>query len=137
MARELLSVEVLGTLPDAEELRRLVKNYPSYEWEHRSALLDGYFAGRTLGQLVEDKLRALGLEPRACSGHSLGGHGRWVWEKVKKTFVRILYLRYRIDGAKTRREAHQHLLQLFYSQKADDAGQSALRKMTEGAAVDE
>ena len=137
MGGQLPSLEILGKLPDAEELLRLVENYPSYAREHRKALLHGYFGGRTQRQLVEDKLNAKGIDVQTCAPRSLGGHGRWVREKVKKTFVRILYLRYRLDGkGMTRIEANQQLLKAFGSDDAKDVGQSAIRKMTEGAKVD-
>lgn len=131
------SADLLGTTPDAMELARLVKNYPTYEWEHRRALLQGYFQSESLQQLVERKLIAKEIDINSCTGQSLGGHARWVTEKVKKTFARILYLRYRIDKGFTRRESNQRVLQIFSSDSADDAGQSAVRKMTAGAKVDE
>ncbi|MCG8399282.1 hypothetical protein LWS67_22610, partial [Bacillus atrophaeus] len=90
--------DVLGKQPDEAELQRLVENYPSYAWEHRNALLYGYFKGRILEELLEDKLRALEIDPSSCSRRSIGGHTRWVHEKVKKAFVRIQYLRHRLDG---------------------------------------
>lgn len=137
MAKDLPSPALLGEQPDDAELQRLVENYPSYVWEHRNALLYGYFKkSRTLEELLEDKLRALDIDPSSCSRRSIGGHTRWVHEKVKKAFVRILYLRHRLDEGKTRREANQQLVKKFGSDKAKDAGQSAIRKMTEGAKVD-
>lgn len=131
MAAKLLdAAEVLGTIPDYEELRRLRKYYPTYEWEHRKALLYGYFQGRLIKQLVEDKLRVKGIEIQTCGPRSLGGHSRWVREKVKRAFVRILYLRYHLDDKVTQREANRQLLQQF------DVGQSAIRKMTHTPVLD-
>lgn len=136
MAAGLPNPDVLGKSPDEAELLRLVENYPSYKWEHRNALLRGYFQGHALEQLLEDKLRAKNIDPASCGGRSIGGHTRWVCEKVERTFMRILYLRHRLDDGLTRTKAHQRLIKQFGSDKAKDAGQSAIRKATAGAKVD-
>lgn len=137
MRGKLPSTDVLeGKIPDSDELDRLVENYPSFKWAHRDALLHGYFRGETLRDLVEAKLRTLNIDIGTRTPRSLGGHSRWVREKVNKTLVRILYLRYRIDDSLNRRAADQMLLKNFSSDRAKDAGQSAIRKMTEGAKID-
>jgi hypothetical protein len=136
MSKDLTNFDLLGTIPDTEELARLVDNYPTYKWVHRSALLNGYFQGRTLAQLLKDKLSAKGLNADELSPQSLGGHGRWVREKVKKTIVRLLYLRYRIDDGFSRIESDQLLLKKFGTDAASDGGQSAIRKMTAGGKID-
>jgi hypothetical protein len=129
MAEELPKAAlILGAAPDAAELSRLVQHYRTYEWEHRNALLYGYFQGRTVSELVQDKLYAKGINPKSCTSRSLGGHGRWVRKKVKKAFVRILYLRYRLDEHLTQREANRRL---FEEDKTKSGlGQSAIRKIT-------
>ncbi len=139
MAQELLSItDELVITPDEVELSRLVMYYPTYEWEHRNALLSGYFRGRTSTQLVLDKLAALNIDVDSCSGRSLGGHARWVRYKVKKTIVRLLYLRLRLDQKFSQVDANRSLLNRWGSDisKSDDAGQSALRKMTHSPLLD-
>jgi len=68
--------EELETLPDIDELNRLVEYYQTYEWEHRLALLNGYFQGKTVKDLVVDKLKAKNIDHSKCSPQSLGGHAR-------------------------------------------------------------
>lgn len=136
MTASLPSHEILGEMPPVQEFERLVENYPSYKLDHRDALLRGFFQGKLLREIVEDKLTALGINVAQCSPLSRGGHARWVCEKIKKTIVRFLYLRYRCDEGLTRIQADQRLLQQFASDKAKDAGQSAIRKMTMGAKID-
>lgn len=136
MAKPLPTVEVLGGTPDEAELSRLVLNYPTYEWEHRFALLRGYFEGRTREELVSAKLKALGKDVNFCSPLSKGGHSRWVGQKIHKTFVRLLYLRYRLDEGLTQVRANQKLLKRFGSDGASDAGQSAIRKITHSPVLD-
>lgn len=77
----------LETLPDVSELHRLVEYYPSYEWEHRTVLLWGYFQGKTSGELVEDKLKAKNIDILSRSPQSLGGHAYWAKKKVKKAII--------------------------------------------------
>ncbi len=122
----------LETLPDITELNRLVEYYQTYEWEHRSALLNGYFQGKTVKELVVDKLKAKNIDPSKCSPQSLGGHSRWVKSKVKKAIIRLLYLRYRLDDGMSKMKANQEILKRYPSKSeyTEDVGQSAIRKMT-------
>jgi len=138
MATKLLdATKELEKLPDINELNRLVKYYPTYEWEHRMALLNGYFQGKTLSELVNDKLKAKNIDKSGCNHQSLGGHARWVKEKVRKTIIRLLYLRYRLDQGLTQRQANQQILIKYPSPKnTQDAGQSAIRKMTHSTILD-
>jgi len=127
--------EYLVTLPNDDELKRLVKYYPKYELEHRTLLLKGYFEGKSLKELVDDKLKAKKIDKEECSRQSLGGHARWVKFKVKRTIIRILYVQYRVDEDMTQRKAHQLLLKVF-SSNAKDVGQSAIRKATYSKILD-
>jgi len=109
--------EELETLPDNDELNRLVEYYETYEWEHRFLLLNGYFLGKTVKEMVLDKLKAKDIDPSTCSPQSLGGHSRWVKSKVKKAIVRLLYVRYRLDDGMSKKEANQELLKRYPSIK--------------------
>ncbi len=125
-----------GTEPDAAELQRLVEYYPTYEWEHRMKLLHGVFENKSIEQLLADKLVAKGIGPR-LSKQQKGAHIRWIVTKFRKTVVRLLYLRLRIDGSIPQRTANQQLLRQFHSEKTTgDGGQSHMRKMTHSPVLD-
>ena len=131
VAKLLDAKDKLGYLPDDNELRRLAEYYPSYEWDHRFRLLHGYFEGKSVREMVSDKLEAKGVVESECSKQSIGGHSRWVVLKVKKTIIRILYLRYRLDQGMSQRKANQRLLKDFGSEKnTQDGGQSNIRDTT-------
>jgi len=138
MAKELLNVRAyLGTSPDAIELDRLVENYPTYEWEHRTKLLYGYFQGKSISELVDDKLHAKEIDKSTLSKQSLGGHSRWVKDKVKKTIIRILYLRSRLDEKMSRKVANSKLLDKFWSNEISlESRQSTIRKATKSPILD-
>ena len=127
----------LRKLPDIYELNRLVKYYPTYEWEHRMALLMGYFQGKNTSELVDAKLKAKKIIKASCSNKSLGGHARWANTKVKRTIIRILYLRYRLDQNLTQIQANQELHKKYPSEKTtEDGGQSNIRTMTHSPILD-
>lgn len=129
----------LGTLPDSAELQRLVKYYPTYGWEHRKVLLQGYFKDLPPSVLVDKKLEAKGIDKKSLSNSSIGAHTRWVKLKVEHVIIRILYLRYRLDDGLTRRQSNQKLLVEYGSEKPNtqDGGQSNLRKVTHSKILDE
>ena len=139
MTVELLNAkEELGILPDANELERLVEHYPTYGWEHRKLLLHGYFEGKSLRELVADKLKAKGIDISKRPPTSLGGHSRWVKTKVRWTIIRILYLRYRLDKKLTKIQANQEILRKYPSKKTtQDGGQSSIRKITHCSRLDD
>ena len=130
--------EYLGTMPDASELNRLAENYPTYdEWEHRTKLLYGYFQGKSISELVDDKLHAKEIDKSTLSKQSLGGHSRWVKDKVKKTIIRILYLRSRLDEKMSRKVANSKLLDKFWSNEISlESRQSTIRKATKSPILD-
>jgi len=132
MSSELLdALKELETLPDDGELRRLVDYYPSYGWEHRTALLLGYFQGKSRSELVDDKLIAKNIDKSQCSPQMLGGHARWVFFKVKRAIIRLLYLRLRLDQGFSKIQANQQILYKYPSEKStQDGGQSYIRKAT-------
>jgi len=125
----------LDGIPGDEELARLVHYYPTYERAHRKALLRGVFDGKTHTDLVQGKLQAKGIE-YPVSGRSKGGHGLWVAAKVRRTVIRLLYLRYRIDHGMSRRQANQTLFQQFTFTDKGDCGQSSIRKATQSPVLD-
>lgn len=131
------AIEELGQLPDETEIQRLIKYYPTYEWEHRQQLLTGYFKSVTLEELVKAKIKAKGLRWPLPSPQSKGGHTRWVKDKVKRTIVRILFLRYCLDEGYTKNKANQKLLKPYGSRRTtEDSGQSNIRKMTHSKVLD-
>ena len=138
MTAELLDAkQELRVMPDNAELNRLVEYYPTYEWEHRIALLKGYFQGKNISELVDAKLKAKKINKASCSKQSLGGHSRWVKTKVKRTIIRILYLRYRLDQNLTQIKANQELLYKYHSEKKTvDGGQANIRTMTHSPVLD-
>lgn len=98
----------LDGFPDADEIRRLVDYYPTYEREHRKGLLQGILDGTEHTKLVFMKMSAKGVvDP---TPQQIGGHGRWVASKLRRTAIRLLYLRYTLDKGLTRKKA---LLELY------------------------
>lgn len=121
----------LGKLPDIDELNRLVEYYPTYEWEHRANLLYGYFQGKSVEEMVDDKLTAKNIDKSSCKYQCIGAHTKWVKFKVKRAIIRILYVRYRLDENMTKRVANQQILKKYFSKKnAKDGGQSSIRYHT-------
>ena len=125
----------LDGIPADAELERLVHYYPTYAAAHRKALLRGIFDGKTHTDLVSAKLEAKGIEYPA-SKQSKGGHGLWVAAKVRRTVIRLLYLRYRLDHSMSRRKANQALYQQFTFTGQGDCGQSSIRKATQSSLLD-
>jgi len=120
----------LISIPNEKELNRLVEYYPSYKWEHRKSLLEGYLKKQTIEELLKAKLDSKQIK-KPISGRAKGGHVRWIKDKVKRTIVRIKFLRYCLDEGHTKISANQKLLQEYGSKKdTDDSGQSNIRKMT-------
>ena len=109
-----MAFDDLDGIPDDAELARLVDYYPTYQLAHRKALLRGIFDGRTHTDLVLAKLNAKGIE-YPVSKQSKGGHGLWVASKVRRTVVRLLYLRLRLDQGMSRRQANQVLLKQLWN----------------------
>ena len=129
MYNSVLAFDDLDGIPGDAELARLVHCYPTYELAHRKALLRGIFDGKTHTDLVLSKLEAKGIE-YPVSKQSKGGHGLWVAAKVRRTVIRLLYLRYRLDDGMSRRQANQALLKKFSFTSQGDCGQSSIRKAT-------
>lgn len=98
----------LGGMPDNDDIRRLVKRYPSYKLGHRSALLHGLLDGKEHAEIVDETMKAKGVE--SAAPHQKGGHGRWVAKKVRKVALRLLYLRYRIDEKMSKKHARDKLI---------------------------
>lgn len=122
--------EHLGKLPNNQELERLVKYYPSYGWEHRTKLLYGYFESKTIAELLSDKLKAKGINESKLSPQAKGAHIRWVIFKVKRTIIRLLYLRLRLDEGFSKIKANQELVKLFGPNQIVSDPSSAIRKAT-------
>ena len=125
----------LGGKPNDTEFARLIKYYPTYQYPHRWQLLQGLFDGKSHEELVLGKMTAKGLDT-SITKQAKGGHGRWVVAKVRKTTIRLWYLRYRLDQGMTRRQANQQLVKRFPFSTAKDGGQSIIRKDTHSPVLD-
>jgi hypothetical protein len=125
----------LGDKPDEIEIERLKKYYPTYQIVHRTQLLQGMFDGSSNEELVLGKMMAKGLDT-SITKQAKGGHGKWVTAKVRKTVIRLLYLRHRLDEGMTRRQANQQLVKRFKFSSAKDGGQSIIRKDTHSVVLD-
>lgn len=125
----------LGGKPDDIELERLKKYYPTYQLVHRTELLQGLFDGKSHEELVLGKMTAKGLDT-SITKQAKGGHGKWVVAKVRKTVIRLLYLRYRIDQDMTRRQANKQLINRFAFSEELHAHQSIIRKYTRSPMLD-
>lgn len=121
--------------PNETEIERLKKYYPTYQLVHRTQLLQGMFDGSSNEELVLGKLTTKGLDTSVAK-QSKGGHGRWVVAKVRKTVIRLLYLRYRLDEGMSRRQANQQLVKRFEFSDRPHAGQSVIRKYTLSPVLD-
>ncbi len=99
--------EDLDGIPEEDELSRLVKYYPTYDVDHRLGLLQDIFDGKTHTEMLRNKLKSKGIV--FPSGKSKGGHSTWVTTKVRKTVIRLLYLRNTEDRGLSRKEALKEL----------------------------
>lgn len=124
-----IAVELLGGIPNKQELLRLREHYKTFEWNYRSSLLYGFFDGMTVDELTDEKLDLKNVE-LPISGKQRGGHSRWVVTKPKKYVLRILYLRYRIDQGLNQIEANQLVAKAFSTSDKNDTTQSNIRKAT-------
>src|ERR1039457_1581324 len=125
----------LGGKPNETEIARLIKYYPTYQYIHRMQLLQGLFDGKSHEELVLGKMTAKGLDT-SITKQAKGGHGRWVVAKVRKTVIRLLYLRFRIDDDMTRIQANQQLVKKFGRSDNLHADQSIIRKYTRSPVLD-
>ncbi len=121
--------------PSETEIERLVEYYPTYQYVHRIQLLQGLFDGESHDELVLGKMTAKGLDT-SISKQAKGGHGKWVVAKVRKTVIRLLYLRYRIDDGMTRRQANKQLIKKFAFSEDLHSHQSIIRKYTRSPVLD-
>lgn len=122
-------------LATKEGLLNFGKDIPTYEKLHRKNLLSIMFAG-TDHATIRDATTSAKEGATAGNFLSRGGHGRWVVAKLKRTTIRLLCLRYRLDKNLSRREANQQLLRISLFAEPSDAGQSSIRKATASARLD-
>ena len=132
MKKQLDAKEELGGNPSSQDLDRLVQQYRTYKLPRRQTLPQ-YFTGRTIPQLVDDRLAALNIDASTLTAKQLGGYRRGAREKVNKAILRILYLRCRIDEGLSRKHANQRLIERYRSQ----LGKSAIQRATRHAKKDE
>lgn len=125
-----IAIELLGGAPDQNEIKRLTQYYPTFEWNHRSGLLWGFFEGKKYSELVDEKLSIKGIS-LPINKQSRGAHTSWAVNKTKKYVIRMLYLRYRLDLGMNQIKANATIFKKVpLDSKAKDAGQSSIRKAT-------
>jgi len=105
--------KVMGYKPTAEEFVRLVEYYKTYNWIHRTKLLDGFFSGKSPDDLLDDKLKIVGKTRKDIDRWSIGGHKKWVLAKIEKTIIRLMFLRYHLDKEFSREESNNLLIRDF------------------------
>ena len=120
------AVEILGGVPNSDEINRLKDAYCTYDFPRRGLFLQKYFNTDSLKSLTEDRV-TLEHGQQATSIQSKGGYGNWVRSKSRRLVVRLLYLRYTLDEGCTRRQANQKINQLTWL----DYTQSSIRKATQ------
>lgn len=122
--------KVMGYLPSQDELIRLVEYYQTYNWIHRVGLLNGFFSGKTIDELVDDKLAVMGKDRLKLTKQQIGGHKTWVIRKISKTIIRIMFLRYFINKGYSRKEANRFLKEDFPAKEGAKDPTSNIRKAT-------
>lgn len=129
--------DCLEGTPDTDELKRLVKYYPTYKLNYRAVFLEGFFNGDSYPELVAKKLSAKGIES-PLTDQEKGGHGKWARSKAVKVLMRLLYLRFRLDKGMTRRQANREILSLFPPSAPiyKASKQSTIRKNTSSKVLD-
>lgn len=85
----------LDGIPDLAEIRRLADCYPSYAKAWRTGLLQGILDGKSHTEMVAAKMRAKGVA--TVTPQAKGGYATTIPAKLRKTAIRMLYLRYRLD----------------------------------------
>lgn len=135
MAKEYITTldaayKTMGYPPSDYELNRLVKYYQTYNWLHRTKLLKGFFSGKSVDELVDDKLKVIGKTRKDVSRWSIGGHKKWVLAKIEKTIIRLMFLRYSLDKDYTREKSNEYLLADFPSKKNAADPTSNIRNST-------
>lgn len=128
--------ELLGGVPDQEELNRLIYFYPTYVWSYRGGLIKDFFGAKDLEEMIDLKIARKEL-PIPQKKQQRGGHGRWIKSKLNRLVIRLLFLRYRIDEGLSKIEANQRIYQHVWSTDAKDLGQSNVRKATKSARLDQ
>lgn len=106
------AISDLGGIPSDAELARVVRYYPSFKKPYRAQLLKGMFEGKSQKEIVAGKIEVEGLSTQ-MSAQSKGGHGKKVAAKIRRTAIRLLYLRYRLDEKVSQIKANNLLLLRF------------------------
>jgi hypothetical protein len=112
------------------DIDRLYTYYETFKLPQRRQFVETMLSGKTLRELDKQRQVTVGMgDPK--SPQAKGGRSGWARGQLKKTVIRILYLRHRLDEKLGKRVANQLLLQKFYKDStAQDAGQRSIRQAT-------
>lgn len=88
---------ILEVLPSDEELTRLVYYFPSYNREHRTRILHGFFVEKSIDAILDHRFKVEGKERATLKPSGLSGYKGWAHKRIKYTLLRLLYLRYLKD----------------------------------------
>ncbi|MEE2651223.1 MAG: hypothetical protein VYE54_00745 [Pseudomonadota bacterium] len=119
-------------LPDDEELVRLVHYFPSYNREHRTKILEGFFDEKSIDAILAQKFKVdPNIDEATISSLSLRGHKGWAHKRIKYTLIRLLYLRYLKDKKLEQRMARSRVW-LFHVPKimGKDLSRSRFNEIT-------
>ena len=130
--------EDLGGKPSEDEIARLRKYYPRYEFPRRLPLLEGLLWGGTDKETTRARLKAEGIDADALSRRAFTTKLRWTRSKMRRAVLRVLYLRFRCDEKMVQIAANQQLAQKFYTANWRDfeSFQSFIRKHTHSPILD-
>ena len=84
-------------LPTDEELTRLVYYFPSYNREHRTRILHGFFVEKSIDAILDHRFKVEGTKREFLKPAELSGYKGWAHKRIKYTLIRLLYLRYLKD----------------------------------------
>ena len=93
--------------PDEAELQRLVDCYPTYLKVWRQGFLNDLRKRAKHHEMVLGKM--LSKDASVPTPQQKGGLAAGIPAKLRKTAIRLLYLRYLIDRPMSRKHAHDHL----------------------------
>lgn len=126
------AIDALDGIPSESELNRLVHFYPQYTKLHRAKLLKGMISQTDHALMIDSHTF---LKHGQMLGNGLkGGYAKAVSAKIRRTVLRLLYLRLRLDKtpSATKNGANGELLAQFGD---DDFGPGSISDATKSDVV--